>query len=91
MPLIADIAVAMLMQVTADDEAHIGSTKLVQESRPNQWHDARRTREIVGWIFEKERLVQEQRGGAPRGAQLVVEPQVLFVFPRQARTKKLCV
>lgn len=66
MPLIADIAVAMLMQVTADDEAHIGSTKLVEESRPNQWHDARRTRDIVGWMFEKEGLVQEQRGGRPR-------------------------
>jgi hypothetical protein len=30
MPLIADIAVAMLMQVTADDQAHIGSIELAE-------------------------------------------------------------
>jgi hypothetical protein len=91
MPLIADIAVAMLMQVTADDQTHIGSIELAEQLRPNRWHNARRTRDIVGRVFEKERLMQEQRGRAPRGVQLLIEPLVLFVFPRQARTKKLCV
>lgn len=83
MPLIADIAVAMLMQVTANDQTHIGSIELAEQLRPNRWHNARRTRDIVGWMFEKEGLVQEQRGGA-LGAQLLIEPLVLFVFPRQA-------
>src|SRR5208282_1247391 len=91
MPLIADFAVAMLMQMTADDQTHIGSIELAEQLRPNRWHNARRTRDIFGRVFEKERLVQEQRGGAPRGAQLLIEPLVLFGFPRQARTKKLCV
>ena len=91
MPLIADIAVAMLMQVTADDQTHIGSIELAEELRPNRWQNARRTHGIVGWVFEKERLVQEERGRALRGAQLLIEPLVLFAFPRQARTEKLCV
>lgn len=71
MPVIADIAVAMLMQVTADDQTHIGSIELGEQLRPNRWRNARRTHDIVGWVFEEERLVQEQGGGAPPGAQLL--------------------
>jgi hypothetical protein len=89
MPVTADLAVAMLMQVTADDQTHIGSIELAEQLRPNRWRNARRTHDIVGWVFEEERLVQEQGGGALPGAQLLIEPLVLFVFPRQARTKKL--
>jgi hypothetical protein len=33
--------------------------------------------------------VQEQRGGAPGGTQLFVEPQILCVFPGHARAEKL--
>ena len=82
MPVIADIAVAMLMQVTADDQTHIGSIELAEQLRPNRWRNARRTHDILGWVFEEERLVQEQGGGALPGAQLLIEPLVLFVFPR---------
>jgi len=82
MPVTADLAVAMLMQVTADDQTHIGSIELAEQLRPNRWRNARRTHDIVGWVFEEERLVQEQGGGAPPGTQLLIEPLVLFVFPR---------
>jgi hypothetical protein len=82
MPVIADLAVAMLMQVTADDQTHIGSIELAEQLRPNRWRNARRTHDIVGWVFEEERLMQAQGGGAPPGTQLLIEPLVLFVFPR---------
>ena len=82
MPVIADLAVAMLMQVTADDQTHIGSLELAEQLRTNRWRNARRIHDIVDGVFEEERLVQEQGGGAPPGAQLLIEPLVLFVFPR---------
>ena len=74
MPVTADLAVAMLIQVTADDQTHIGSIELAEQLRPNRWRNARRTHDIVGWVFEEERLVQEQGGGAPPGTQLLIEP-----------------
>src|SRR5262245_51704033 len=79
----------MLMQVTADDQAHVEAVELVEQSRPSRRHHARGTHGIVGWTFEEERLVQKQRDGASGSAQLLVEPLVLCVFPRQARAKKL--
>ena len=36
MPVIADLAVEMLMQVTADDQTHIGSIELAEQLRPNR-------------------------------------------------------
>src|SRR6202035_2413519 len=89
MPLAAECAVAMLMQVTADDQTHVGPIELVEQSRPSRRHHARRTHDIVGWTFEEERLVQEQRGGPPGDTQLLVEPLILRVFPHQARAEKL--
>ena len=77
MPLAAECAVAMLMQVTADDQTHVGPIEFVEQSRPSGRHHARRTHDIVGWTFEEDRLVQEQRGGPPGGTQLLVEPLIL--------------
>ncbi len=77
MPLAAECAVAMLMQVTADDQTHVEPIELVKQSCPSRRHHARGTQDIVGWTFEEDRLVQEQRGGPPGGTQLLVEPLIL--------------
>ena len=77
MPLAAECAVAMLMQMTADDQTHVGPIELVEQSCPSRRHHARGTQDIVGWTFEEDRLVQEQRGGPPGGTQLLVEPLIL--------------
>ena len=88
MPVTADLAVAMLMQVTADDQTHIGSIELAEQLRPNRWRNARRTHDIVGWVFEEERLVQEQGTGAPPGTQLLIEPLVLLVYHAPSPNQK---
>ena len=77
MPLAIERAVAMLMQVTADDQTHVGPIELVEQSRASRRHHARGTHDIVGWTFQEERFVQEQRGGPPGGTQLLVEPPIL--------------
>lgn len=82
--LAAERAVAVLMQVTADDQAHVRPAQPVEQPRPRRRHHARGTEGILGWRFEEERFVQEQRGGPPGGAQLFVEPLVLGVFPHEA-------
>jgi hypothetical protein len=51
-------AVTMLMQVTADDQTHVGPIELVEQSRPSRRHHARWARDIIGTL-EEERLVQE--------------------------------
>ena len=89
MPLTAKGAVEMLMQVTADDQPYVGLIELVEYSCPNRGQHARGTHNIVGWTFEEERLVQEQRGVAANCAQLLVKPVILCMFPRQARAEKL--
>src|SRR6516164_5320745 len=89
MPLAAECAVAMLMQVTADDQTHVGPIELVEQPRPSRRHHARGTHDIVGWTSKEERLVQEQRGSAAGCAQLRVKPVILCMFPRQARAEKL--
>ena len=88
-PLAAECAVPMLMQVAADDQTHIGPMKFVEQPRPSGRHHARGAHDIVGWTFEEERLVQEQRGAAAGCAQLLVKPVILCMFPRQARPEKL--
>jgi hypothetical protein len=77
----------MLMQVTADDQTHVGSIELVEQPRPSRPHHARGTHEIVRWTFEEERLVQEQRGWPAGCSQLLVEPVNLCMFPREARAE----
>jgi hypothetical protein len=74
MPLAAECRVAMLMQMTADDQTHVGPIELVEQPRPSRWHHARGAHYIVVWTFEEERLVQEQRNGPPGRTQLLVEP-----------------
>ena len=77
------------MQVAADDQTHIGPIELVEQPRLSGWHHARGPHDIVGWTFEEERLVQEQRGAAAGCAQLLVKPVIQCMFPRQARAEKL--
>ena len=89
MPLTAKGAVKMLMQVTADDQPYVGLIELVEHACPNRRQHTRGTHTIVGWTFEEERLVQEQREGAPGFAQLLVKPVILCMFPREARAEKL--
>jgi hypothetical protein len=48
MPLAAECAVTMLMQVTADDQTHVGPLELIEQSRPSRRHHARGTHKIVG-------------------------------------------
>jgi len=47
------------------------------------------TNDVVGWTFQRERFVQEQRGGPSGGTQLFVEPLIQCMFPLQARAEKL--
>ena len=89
MPLRAECAVAMLMQMTADDQTDVRPAELVEQSCPGRRHHARGTRDVVGWMFEEERLVQEQRSRPPGGTQLLVEPLILPMFLREARAEEL--
>lgn len=89
MPLAAECAITMLMQVTADDQAHAVPAEFVEQLRPNRRYHAGGTHDIVGWTFQEERLVQEQSGGPSGGTQLLVEPLILCLFPLQARAEKL--
>ncbi len=83
------LAVTVLMKVTADDQTHVGPIELVEEAHPSRRQHARGTHEIIGWTFEQERFVQEERGGPPGGTQLLVEQLILCAFPFQARAEKL--
>ena len=75
--------------MTADDQPYVGLIELVEHSCPNRGQHVRGTHNIVGWTFEEERLVQEQREAAPGCVQLIVKPVILCMFPRQARAEKL--
>ena len=81
MPLAAECAVEVLMQVSADDQTHVASIEPVEQSCPGRRHHARRAHRIVGRTFEEERLVQEQRDGPLGVTQLLVEPLILCAFP----------
>jgi hypothetical protein len=52
MPLAADGTVAMLMQVTADDQTHVGPIELIKQSRPSLrvpcTRDSRRRLDVRG-------------------------------------------
>src|SRR5262245_25740499 len=80
------------MQVTADNQTHAGSVQPVEQSLASRWHHACGSDVIVGRILQEEGLVQEQGDGPlSGGAQLLVEPLVLCLLPRQARAKELSV
>src|SRR5262245_16311730 len=89
MPLRTECAVAMLMEMAADDQTDVGPIEPVEQPGPGRRHDATRTRDIVGRIFEKERLVQEQRSGPPCGSQLLIEPLILRALAREPGAEKL--
>src|SRR6202000_1092472 len=79
----ANDAVAMLMQVTAGDQAHVGPMEPVKQPRSSRGDHAGWTPGIVIRTFNKERLVQEQGRGPLRNAQMFVEPLILPRCGRQ--------
>ena len=85
----------MLMQVTADDQPYVGLIELVEHSCSNRGQHARGTHNIVGWTFEEERLVQEQRSYIASSVSIVSSLSWIHVAVRggddmTSRDHKLC-
>src|SRR5215831_19092829 len=90
MPQTGERAIAMLMQMTADDEANVVAIQPIEQACAGQRCNARGSNDVLGGKFQEERLVQEERDRPPSsGAQRLIEPLILCVIARQTTDQYL--